>query len=255
MDYVKYNYGVNEIINPSAERDLAGWIAIGDITAVPGGVETGGKCFRIGPNASLEQTVNLPQEVDHMLVSGYIHAGGLPAGDISKIMMELEIHYSGGMRDLIIIPFSSALCSTKPGNINGSPVMFSELVGSYSFRDTPLEHIVVRLRTKDIAGYAYFDAISLRTNLPVKTEGAIESEIVHYRTASISAQVVEILFPTPYAVKPTLLINIYGSVTNYTPEFIVEWDASREAYMYTRVRITFPVEDVGKDFTMLVIGR
>ena len=63
------------------------------------------------------------------------------------------------------------------------------------------------------------------------------------------------MFPTSFALEPSVLVSVYGDVTQFTPEFIVEWSEEQNAYMYTKLNLSFPETYIGKHFAILVIGR
>ena len=89
-------YSDNVIKKGSAEDTWENeWDNISNVTAVVGGVDDSGKCFKFGPTASMKQTVNIPGQPPTMEFNAFF----LPGKDIrssSHIKAEIVVTFVFG---------------------------------------------------------------------------------------------------------------------------------------------------------------
>jgi hypothetical protein len=79
-------------------------------------------------------------------------------------------------------------------------------------------------------------------------------EINQYCTRSITNTNMVIDYNNYYVTKPTILITLSSGTTNVIINTLPEY-LSGTGEIYSKVTLTFPVSDVGKEFNLLVVGE
>jgi hypothetical protein len=252
---VTYSFDENVLINGSAEMGLSGWEASGLVESVTGGVSS--RCFELNANSSLRQTLHLARNVDVFKLSAYMGAPEIAPPCQLPSSLVLEIYYTDGTCSKTVVPFVVTLNDIVTGIVNGAEIQFYYFEAIQKVEKKEFASIVVEISTGALDRPIYVDEVSLQPNIQLQTQVAETDvpETVYYRTHSIDSQVVTIVFPTSFALEPSVLVSVYGDVTQFTPEFIVEWSEEQNAYMYTKLNLSFPETYIGKHFAILVIGR
>ncbi|KHO62667.1 hypothetical protein THYS13_07300 [Thermoanaerobacter sp. YS13] len=250
INVVEYLFGNNVVINSDGSVGLTGWQIIGDVSTTS---ISNRSFFKIGPQSSMKQDILLPRETKVIKISAEIAVDNMELLETGTALVNININYTDGDTDLLYVP----LIVTKRDELLNQPgVYYIETV--YKLQEKDYMSSAITIKRENSVGYIYISEIAVRPNLKVEQEASdseIGGEVVFYKTFPIQSNSVTIEFTEPYAIQPTIFVNVYGDVTTFTPEFIIEWSEDKKAYLYTKVKLKFPDSYIGKTFSFMAIGR
>jgi len=250
INAVEYLFGDNVIINSDGSKGLTGWQIIGDVSTTNISNES---FLKIGSQSSVKQDILLPPKTRVVKISAEIAADNIELLETGTSVINVNINYTDGESDLLYVPLIVTRRDAVP---NQAGVYYIETVYKLQEKDCMSSAIIIK--GGNSAGYIYVSKIAVMPNLKVKQEATdveIGGEIVFYKTFPIQSNSVTIEFTEPYTIQPAIFVNVYGDITTFTPQFIVEQDEKTQAYLYTKVQLTFPDSYNGKTFSFIAIGR